>query len=161
MTKLKKKLALLAAVSLLSLPAVSFAAEDAESHTGIVDFELVDSSSTDSTETTDTTDTTETTETTESSETSETSESSESSSSSESDSSSDSSSESSETERNRDRLPVTGGGTGGGTTGGATSAGSKLPSTGDTVNFVATFMGTVLLGFSGILFLKRKKGGGA
>lgn len=160
MTKLKKKLALLAAVSLLSLPAVSFAAEDAESHTGIVDLELVESSSTDSTETTDTT---EPTETTESSETTETSESSESSSSSESDSSSDSSSsseissESSETERSRDRLPVTGGGT----TGGTTSGGSKLPSTGDTVNFVATFMGTILLGVSGILLLKRKKGGDA
>ena len=164
MTKLKKKLALLAAVSLLSLPAVSFAAEDAESHTGIVDLELVESSSTDSTETTDTT---EPTETTESSETSETSESSESSSSSESDSSSDSSSsseissESSETERSRDRLPVTGGGTGGGTTSGTTSGGSKLPSTGDTVNFLATFMGTILLGVSGILLLKRKKGGDA
>lgn len=160
MTKLKKKLALLAAVSLLSLPAVSFAAEDAESHTGIVDLELVESSSTDSTETTDTT---EPTETTESSETSETSESSESASSSESDSSSDSSSsseissESSETERSRDRLPVTGGGT----TGGTTSGGSKLPSTGDTVNFLATFMGTILLGVSGILLLKRKKGGDA
>ncbi|WP_270789519.1 LPXTG cell wall anchor domain-containing protein [Enterococcus diestrammenae] len=160
MTKLKKKLALLAAVSLLSLPAVSFAAEDAESHTGIVDLELVESSSADSTETTDTT---EPTETTESSETTETSESSESSSSSESDSSSDSSSsseissESSETERSRDRLPVTGGGT----TGGTTSGGSKLPSTGDTVNFVATFMGTILLGVSGILLLKRKKGGDA
>lgn len=158
MTKLKKNLALLAAVSLLSLPAVSYAAEDALSHTGVVDLELVESSSTDSTDTTDTT---------ESSETSETSEGSESSSSSESDSSSDSSSssetssESSETERSRDRLPVTGGGTGGGTTGGTTSGGSKLPSTGDTVNFLATFMGTILLGVSGILLLKRKKGGDA
>lgn len=137
MTKLKKKLALLAAVSLLSLPSVGFAAEDAENHTGIVDLELVTGSTTDTT--TDTTDTVESSDTTDTS---------------------DSSSQNSDTGSSRDKLPATGGGTTGGATG-STTGSSKLPSTGETVNFFAAFAGTVLLGLSSLLLLKRRKGGDA
>lgn len=133
MTKLKKKLALLAAVSLLSLPSVGFAAEDAENHTGIVDLELVTGSTTDTTDTVESSDTTDM---------------------------SDSSSPNSDTGSSRDKLPATGGGTTGGSTGSATGS-SKLPSTGEMVNFFAAFAGTVLLGLSSLLLLKRRKGGDA
>lgn len=57
MTKLKKHLVLLAAVSLIALPTITLADESADTHTGTVDFELVEgtveSSTTEPTETTD------------------------------------------------------------------------------------------------------------
>ncbi|MDT2757549.1 LPXTG cell wall anchor domain-containing protein [Enterococcus asini] len=117
MTKLKKHLVLLATVSLIALPTVTFAEEAADIHTGTVDFELVEGTIESST-----------TEPTES--------------------------ETSESKKD-------------GITDGNQSTdqprkyGTTLPKTGEVVNFFSAFFGVVLLGISGLLIRKRKKGGDA
>lgn len=124
MTKFKKHLVLLATVSLIALPTVTLADESVDTHTGTVDFELVEgtieSSSTEPTETTE----------------------------SSTDPSTSDSSKAVITDGNQSN-------------GQPSKYGTTLPKTGEVVNFFASFLGTILLGISGLLILRRKKGGDA
>ena len=144
MTKLKKHLVLLAAVSLIALPTITLADESADTHTGTVDFELVESTVESST--------TEPTETTDSSTEPSTSDTDTSSSEPEPSSSSGTNTSTSDSKK----AGVPGGNQ---SNGQSNKYGMTLPKTGEVVNFFAAFLGAILLGIGGLLLFKRKKGG--